>query len=127
MHAESVFMATMSELLLLIPVWRTVHVVHQVLHPFCQATPGISRYSHCAYSLYRYQCQSVVHAGTTVHRRAPQSELTPLKPGGQAAGRTSPSPKGMAAVKSVIERVVNKADSGRGVSSAGSRHAEEQV
>lgn len=65
--------------------------------------------------------------GTTMHRRAPQSELTPLKPGGQAAGRTSPAPKGVSAVKSIIERVVNKADSGRGVSSAGSRHAEEQV
>ena len=38
------------------------------------------------------------HAGTTMHRRAPQSELTPLKPGGQAAGRASPAPKGMAAV-----------------------------
>ena len=66
------------------------------------------------------------YAGTTVHRRAPQSELTPLKPGGQAAGRTSPAPKGVTAVKSIIERVVNKADS-RGTSSAGSRHAEEQV
>lgn len=62
-----------------------------------------------------------------MHRRAPQSELTPLKPGGQAAGRTSPAPKGMAAVKSIIERAVNKADSGRGTGSAGGRHAEEQV
>lgn len=68
-----------------------------------------------------------MYTGSTMHRRAPQSELTPLKPGGQVAGRTSPAPKGVIAVNSIIERVVNKADSGRGISSAGSRHAEEQV
>ncbi len=65
------------------------------------------------------------NAGSTVHRRAPQAELTPLNTSGQAAGR-SPA-KGLAAVKSIMERAVTKPDAGRGSGSTGSRLADEQV
>lgn len=65
--------------------------------------------------------------GKSAHKRAPQAELTPLDTGGQAAGRASPASKGMAAVKSVVERVVNKADATRPSTLTGSRLADEQV
>lgn len=103
---------------------------HQALSCFAAS---VTTHTHTMHEDFEQQlhtnhgCFCAVNAGTTAHRRAPQAELTPLNTGGQAAGRTSPAPKGLAAVQSVIERVVNKADSGRGASSAGSRHADEQV